>query len=122
VMWEPCGYETVGAANRATYGVDALPRLDVAAARCVVAFGADLFETFNSPVAQMLGFAKMRAQREDGGGHFVTVEPRLSTTGANADEWVAPKPGTEFAVALGMANVIVNEGLGSAAAERAALK
>jgi molybdopterin-containing oxidoreductase family iron-sulfur binding subunit len=122
VMWEPFGYETIRAANRATYGVDAVPHYDVASARCLIAFGADLLETFGSPVAQARGFSAMRAQREDGGGHFVAVEPRLSLTGANADEWVAAKPGTEFAVALGIANVIVGENLGPAAAERAALK
>ena len=122
VMWEPFGYETVRAANRITYGVDAVPHYDFAAARCVIAFGADFLETFGSPVAQARGFAAMRANRADGAGHFVTVEPRLSTTGANADEWVAAKPGSEFALALGLAHVIVAEGLGSAAAERAALK
>lgn len=122
VMWEPFGYETLRAGNRATFGVDAVPHYDLAAARCVIAFGADFLETFGSPVAQARGFAAMRANRADGAGHFVTVEPRLSTTGANADEWVAAKPGTEFALALGLANVICNEGLGSAAAERAALK
>lgn len=122
VMWEPFGYEAVRAANRATYGIDAVANLDLAAARCVIAFGADFLETFGSPVAQARGFAAMRAKREDGAGHFITVEPRLSTTGANADEWVAAKPGSEFALALGLANVIVNEGLGNAAAERAALK
>src|SRR5258705_2043043 len=89
VMWEPFGYETVRAANRATFGLDAVPRLDVGAARSVIAFGADFLETFLSPVSQARGFAAMRALREDGGGHFITVEPRLSTTGANADEWVA---------------------------------
>ena len=122
VMWEPFGYETVRAANRATYGIDAVAHLDLAAARCVIAFGADFLETFGSPVGQARGFAAMRANRADGAGHFITVEPRLSTTGANADEWVAAKPGTEFALALGLAHVIVVEGLGAAAAERAALK
>ncbi len=122
VMWEPFGYETLRAGNRATFGIDAVPHFDVAAARCVIAFGADFLETFGSPVAQARGFAAMRANRADGAGHFITVEPRLSTTGANADEWVAAKPGTEFALALGLANVICNEGLGSAGAERAALK
>jgi molybdopterin-containing oxidoreductase family iron-sulfur binding subunit len=122
VMWEPFGYETIRAANRATFGIDAVPRYDLAAARCVIAFGADFLETFVSPVAQARGFAAMRAKREDGGGHLVTVEPRLSTTGASADEWVAAKPGSEFALALGIAHVIVAEGLGPAAAERAALQ
>ena len=49
----------------------------------------------------------MRA-RGDGAGRFVAVEPRLSLTGANADEWVAIKPGSEMALALGMAHVIVD--------------
>src|SRR5262249_25159673 len=114
VMWEPFGFETVRAANRATFGVDAVPRLDVAAARCVIAFGTDFLETFLAPVTQARGFAAMRARRDDGGGHFVAVEPRLSTTGANADEWVAAKPGTEFALALALAHVIVAEGRGAA--------
>src|SRR5262245_53169193 len=122
VMWEPFGFETLRAANRATFGVDAVANLDVGAARCLVAFGADLFETFVSPVQLARGFAAMRAQREDGGGHFVTVEPRLSTTGANADEWVAAKSGTEFAVALGMAHVIAAEGLGASGAAPAPLR
>ncbi|MFM8558968.1 MAG: molybdopterin-dependent oxidoreductase [bacterium] len=122
VMWEPFGYEVLRAANRATYGLDAVPHLALAAARCVIAFGADFLETFGSPVAQARGFAAMRAKRDDGAGHFVAVEPRLSTTAASADEWVAPKPGTEYALALGLAHVICNENLGSAAAERAAVK
>jgi anaerobic selenocysteine-containing dehydrogenase/Fe-S-cluster-containing dehydrogenase component len=122
VMWEPFGYESIRAANRATFGIDAVPRYDFAAARCVIAFGADFLETFVSPVAQARGFAAMRAKRDDGGGHLVTVEPRLSTTGASADEWVAARPGSEFALALGLAHVIVEEGLGTATAERTALK
>jgi molybdopterin-containing oxidoreductase family iron-sulfur binding subunit len=122
MMWEPFGYESIRAANRATFGIDAVPRYDFAAARSVIAFGADFLETFVSPVAQARGFAAMRAKRDDRGGHLVTVEPRLSTTGASADEWVAARPGSEFALALGIAHVIVAEGLGPAAAERAALQ
>src|SRR5262249_11714937 len=99
VMWEPFGYESARAANKATPGMDPLPRHDIGAARCVISFGADFLETFGSPVDQARGFSAMRANRTDGGGHFVTVEPRLSSTGANADEWVAAKPGTEFALA-----------------------
>ena len=88
------------AANRATFGVDAVPRYDEGVARCVIAFGADFLETFASPVSQARGYAALRTKRDDGAGYFVTVESRLSTTGANADEWVAPKPGSEFALAL----------------------
>ena len=43
---------------------------------------------------------------------FVQVEPRVSQTGASADEWVAVRPGTEGAVALGLAHVIMQERAG----------
>ena len=59
-------------------------------------------------MAQARGFAALRARHA---GQFVAVEPRLSMTGANADEWVAIRPGTEMALALGMAHVIMAEGL-----------
>jgi molybdopterin-containing oxidoreductase family iron-sulfur binding subunit len=122
VMWEPYGYEAVRAANQKTFGIAAVPRYDFAAARCVISFGADFLETFGSPVAQARGYAAMRAKRDDGAGWFVSVEPRLSLTGANADEWVAIRPGTEAALALGLAHVILAENLGPAVPERAALQ
>ena len=40
-------------------------------------------------------------------GAFVQVESRMSLTGANADEWVPVKPGTEGVLALGLAHVIL---------------
>ena len=66
-------------------------------------------QTFLSPTAQNRGFAAARAGASM--AHFVAVEPRLSLTGANADEWIAVRPGSEMALALGMAHVIVREGL-----------
>ena len=42
---------------------------------------------------------------------FVQVEPRMSQTGANADEWVPVKPGTEGVLALGLAHVILKDRL-----------
>ncbi len=97
-------------ANRRTFGVAALPEYDFEQANFVVSFGGDFLETWGSPVAQARGFAAMRARPEAG---FVAVEPRLSLTGANADEWVAVKPGGEMAMALGMVHVIIADGLAS---------
>lgn len=42
---------------------------------------------------------------------LVQVEPRLSDTAAHADRWVAAKPGTEGALALGLGHVIVRDRL-----------
>ena len=44
------------------------------------------------------------------------IEPRMSQTGANADEWVPTKPGTEGVLALGLAHVIIKSGLRPASA------
>ena len=40
---------------------------------------------------------------------IVQIDPRLSNTAAGADQWVAVKPGTESVLALGFANVILQE-------------
>jgi anaerobic selenocysteine-containing dehydrogenase len=40
----------------------------------------------------------------------------MSQTGANADEWVPIKPGTEGVLALGLAHVIIKSGLRPASA------
>ena len=111
LVYEPFSYESLREANKRSFGVAAVPHFDFARAKMVVSFGADFLETFGSPVAQARGFAAMRARPES--GYFVAVEPRLSLTGANADQWVAVRPGGEMALALGLARVILTEGLGA---------
>ncbi len=115
LVYEAFGFEAVREANRRTFGQAVLPTLDLARAQLVVSFGADFLETFGAPVAQARGFAALRERPES--GWFFAVEPRLSPTGANADEWLAVRPGGEMAVALGMAHVILREGLGQGPAE-----
>lgn len=56
----------------------------------------------------------MRQGRPGIRGKFVQVEPRMSQTGANADEWIPAKPGTEGVLALGLAHVIMRDKLGPA--------
>ena len=121
VQVEPFAYEAVRAANLKTFGIGVVPRYDIGAARCLVSFGADFLETFGAPNNQARGWAAMRANTANGGGYFVAVEPRLSQTGANADEWVAVPAGGELALALGMARVILAENLGAPVGERATL-
>ncbi len=118
LAFEPFHPHAQREANRRTFGVAAIPQVDIARANVLISFGADFLETWGSPVAQARGFAAMRARPE---GMFVMVEPRLSMTGANADEWMAIRPGTEVALALGMAHVILSEGLAANVAELADL-
>jgi anaerobic selenocysteine-containing dehydrogenase len=45
------------------------------------------------------------------GAKLITVDPRLTRIAARADIWLQLRPGTDTALALGMLNVIINEGL-----------
>ncbi|MGO9589985.1 MAG: molybdopterin-dependent oxidoreductase [Candidatus Acidiferrales bacterium] len=104
------------AANFASFGVQSLPTVDLAHSDYVISFGADFLGTWNSPVAQSLGYGTMRKGRPGQRGKFVHVEPRLSQTAANADEWIPCNPGMEGAFALAIAHVILAEKLRPAAA------
>src|SRR4029079_7135078 len=79
--------------------------------RFAISFGADFLGTWNSPVAQSAAYGAMRQGRPGVRGAFAQVESRMSLTGANADEWVPVKPGTEGALALGLAHVLVASNL-----------
>ncbi|HSH76150.1 MAG TPA: molybdopterin dinucleotide binding domain-containing protein [Longimicrobiales bacterium] len=95
-------------AARIAYGVDGLPRYDVAAARLLLSFGNDFIETGPSPVEHNKGLARMSAVNDEDHekGRFVYLGPRLSLTGLNADEWIPIRSGSEAALALGMASAI----------------
>ena len=47
----------------------------------------------------------------DAGAKLIAVDPRMTRIAARADIWLPLRPGTDTALALGMLNVIVNEGL-----------
>ncbi|MEK7444077.1 MAG: molybdopterin dinucleotide binding domain-containing protein [candidate division NC10 bacterium] len=111
VAYEPIGYEALRAGNRIAFGRDAIPDYAIGDATYLVSFGADFLETWLSPVGHASDFSRMHAFAHGRAGTFVHVEPRLSMTGANADQWVRNTPGTEALLALGMLKVILMEGL-----------
>jgi anaerobic selenocysteine-containing dehydrogenase len=45
------------------------------------------------------------------GMRLVTIDPKFTETAAKSDQWLAPRPGTDLAMALGMMKVIIEEGL-----------
>jgi anaerobic selenocysteine-containing dehydrogenase len=98
-------------ANQQSFGAAALPTVDLHHSNYVISFGADFLGTWNSPVAQSVGYGQMRKGRAGERGKFVQFESRVSQTGANADEWIACPPGAEGAVAQSIAYVLVNEKL-----------
>jgi anaerobic selenocysteine-containing dehydrogenase len=94
-------------ANELSFGRAQLPTFDLPNARYVLSFGADFLGTWNSPTSQGHGYGLMRQGRPGIRGMFVQVESRMSQTGANADQWLPVKPGTEGVLALGLAHVIM---------------
>ncbi len=113
--YEAFGHEALRAANRQVFGIDGLPTYDLAKAKTLISFGADFLETWQSPVELGRQFREQHAANGSMLGTFIAVEPRLSLTGANADEWVACTPGTEGTLALGLANAVAQKKGGAGA-------
>ncbi|MFQ5736757.1 MAG: molybdopterin-dependent oxidoreductase [Thermodesulfobacteriota bacterium] len=124
VEYELFQHRNLRYANKATLGVSSIPYYNIEKTKYLLSFGADFASTWLSPVNLSSGYGRMR-QGPGARGKLVQVEPRLSLTGANADEWVPARPGTEALLALSIANAIVESGLyrgKDAGAWRSALK
>jgi molybdopterin-containing oxidoreductase family iron-sulfur binding subunit len=109
VRYEPFDHEPVRAANRQTFGLDQLPAHDFATAKYIVSFGADFLGSWGAPIEQQRGFAEAHGFGNGEVAKLVYVAPRMDLTGLNADEWVAIRPGSEAALALAMANLVVGQ-------------
>src|SRR5208282_1850920 len=94
-------------ANSSSFGHASPPTVDLGQSNYVISLGADFLGTWNSPVAQSIAYGMMRKGRPGQRGKFIQVEPRISQTGASADEWIPCKPGTEGVFALSLAHVIL---------------
>ena len=103
--------EALIAANELSFGYAAIPHYDIANANFIISFGAGFLDTWVSPVHYSAAYGKFRDRPAGLKGHLVQFEPRLSLTGASADEWMPSKPGSESAIALGMARFIADEKL-----------
>jgi anaerobic selenocysteine-containing dehydrogenase len=90
-----------------TQGVRARPGFDLQNCGYILSFGSGLIEGWQSPVFMFQG----KSALVQNGGKMGQIEPRLSKTAAKSDTWVAAKPGTEGALALGIGHVIVSEEL-----------
>ncbi len=93
-----------------TQGINGIPVYDLNSASYVLAFGGNMLESSRHVIGYLGSLAFMRRGRPQR-GKLVAVHPRMSLTGIKADEWVPIRPGTYGAVALGMANVIINSDL-----------
>ncbi len=91
------------AVNKDMLGV-ATPRYRIDEAKAILSFGADFLGAGQSPVHYATEYATFRTGDR---GVLMVAEPKMSLTGANADLWMAVRPGTEGVLALGIANELV---------------
>jgi menaquinone reductase, molybdopterin-binding-like subunit len=103
-------YENLRFANKVVLGQYTLPHYDIANTNYLLSFGADFLTSWISPVNHSYSYGHMRQGRDGKRGKLVQIEPRLSLAGANADEWVPVKPGSEGLLALSIAYEIVDGG------------
>jgi assimilatory nitrate reductase catalytic subunit len=97
---------SAAAGNNKAFGIDraANPWSDIPLAEVLILAGANCAETF--PVLN-----KFLWQQRDNGGRWIVIDPRETPTARQGDLHLQLKPGTDVAVANGMLNVIVREGL-----------
>jgi len=74
--------------------------------KCVVVWGSNIFWT-NPDEYTGENLCRVSAQ----GAKLIVIDPRLTYTSSRADIWLQLRPGTDAALALGMLNVIIDEGL-----------
>jgi Fe-S-cluster-containing dehydrogenase component/anaerobic selenocysteine-containing dehydrogenase len=107
--WEPVGTAALRAATKAAFNIDGVPAYRLAKAHTVVSFGADFLHTDGDPSVTR-GFARGRDPKVgDFVSKFFAIEPRISTTSANADIHLAPVPGTEAGLALALAKMVADK-------------
>ena len=116
LQYEPLERTVLQASIKNVFGQDVMPDFDIENAAYVLSFGADFLNGWVSPVRFGRGYGDFRHAEGRERGTFTHIESRLSMTAANADDWIYVKPGYEGVLALSMAKVIIDEGLGDDAA------
>lgn len=85
-----------------TFGTQ-MPPSEVDKGDCIVLWG-------HNPSTTWLAFATRIAEAVRGGAKLVVIDPVRVGFAAKADEWLRVRPGTDGALALSMAHVMIEEG------------
>ncbi|MEU1051920.1 molybdopterin oxidoreductase family protein [Streptomyces sp. NPDC005876] len=97
---------SAAAAGTKAFGLDRglpFPLEDIPKTGCVVLVGSNLAETMPP---SLRFFSELR----ENGGTLIVVDPRRTKTAEQADLHLAPRPGTDLALALGLLHLVVAEG------------
>lgn len=100
------------AANYVSLGETDWESPDFERSKYILNFGSNVYEAHQGAIHAA---KRIIRGRFDNGAKFVTFDVRMSNTAGRSDEWFAPLPGSDGAIALAMAHVIVRENLHDAA-------
>jgi molybdopterin-containing oxidoreductase family iron-sulfur binding subunit len=96
--FELFSHSEIREANELVFGRAEIPHYRVAEADYLLTIGADVVETFVSPVSFTKGLTELK-EHHHGWTH---VEPHMSLTGANADHRLVIRPGSEVHLLAGL--------------------
>jgi len=77
----------------------------------ILSFGSGLLEGWGAPGRVLNAWSLWKSAPLKDMVRIVQIESRASNTASKADQWIPAKPGTETALALGLAHIIIKEGL-----------
>jgi len=103
--------DTHAMVNFLMQGINGPLAFDLENADFILSFGCGLLDGWGSPGRMLSVWRHWATNEQQYKTHIVQVDPRASNTATKADIWLAPFPGTEAALALGMAHVIIKEKL-----------
>ena len=108
----PSADDSLKQASLAALGQPATLGFRMEEAGYILNFGANLLEGWGAPARlQALFGAWHQGSTATSRPKLVQVEARCSLSAAKADQWVPIKPGTEAALALGIAHILIRDGL-----------
>jgi len=97
---------SAAAAGMKAFGLDRglpFPLEDIPKTGCVILVGSNLAETMPPSL-------RFFNELKENGGTLIVVDPRRTKTAEQADLHLAPRPGTDLALALGLLHLVVAEG------------
>jgi len=86
-------------------GVRALPGFDFENADFILSLGSGIIDGWGSPVRMF----RANSAWQNANVKVIQIESRLSNTAAKSSKWIPINPGTETALVMGLAHVIIKE-------------
>lgn len=110
LFWQATTWDTYETVMRLMHGVNGQAAFDLENSDHILSFSSGLLDGWGSPVRMLQAHGKWRDPDSEK-TVVVQIESKMSNTAAKADKWIPINPGTEGALAMGMANVIITESL-----------